>query len=107
MVNALHQRLEGFLKDFNGVSTRRLPYYLSWFCWEEQARRSDATRLGMLAPQVANGVTDMRVRATWDAPQPPSRSTGEGGSGRTRWTWTTFTNLSSCQRWSNRGLRNR
>ena len=70
MVNALHQRLELFLRGFNGVSTRRLPHYLSWFCWEEQARRSDATRLGMLAPQVANGATDMRVRALWDAPQP-------------------------------------
>lgn len=70
MVNALHSRLESFLAPFNGVSTRRLPYYLAWFCWEEQARRSDATRLGMLAPQVANGTTNLRVRAMWDEPQP-------------------------------------
>ena len=70
MVNALHSRMESFLAPFNGVSTRRLPLYLSWFCWEEQARRSDATRLGMLAPQVANGTTDLRIRAMWDEPQP-------------------------------------
>ena len=70
MVNALHSRLESFMAPFNGVSTRRLLYYLSWFCWEEQARRSDATRLGMLLPQVANGTTDLRVCAMWDESQP-------------------------------------
>ena len=70
MVNALHARLETFLAPLDGVSTRRLPLYLAWFCWEEQARRSDATRLGMLAPQVAHAVTELRVRAMWDEPQP-------------------------------------
>ena len=70
MVSALHSRMESFLAPFNGVSTRRLPLYLAWFCWEEQARRSDATRLGMLAPQVANGTTDLRIRAMWDEPRP-------------------------------------
>lgn len=70
MVNALHARMESFLAPFNGVSTRRLPLYLSWLCWEEQARHSDATRLGMLAPQVANGTTSLRIRAMWDEPQP-------------------------------------
>ena len=70
MVNALHSRLDRFLAGLDGVSTRRLPLYLSWFCWEEQARRSDATRLGMLSPQVANGLTDLRIRDMWDAPQP-------------------------------------
>lgn len=30
----------------------------------------DATRLGMLASQVANGTTDLRMRAMWDEPQP-------------------------------------
>ena len=44
--------------------------YLSWFCWEEQARRSDATRVGMLSSQVANGTTGLRIRAMWDEPQP-------------------------------------
>ena len=70
MVNALHSRLDRFLAGLDGVSTRRLPLYLSWFCWEEQARRSDATRLGMLSPQVANGLTDLRIRDMWDVPQP-------------------------------------
>lgn len=70
MVNALHSRLELFLARFNGVSTRRLPLYLAWFCWEEQARRSDATRLGMLSAQVANGTYSVRLRSLWDEPQP-------------------------------------
>ena len=70
MVNALHARLETFLKPFNGVSTRRLPRYLAWFRWEEQARRSDDTRGGMLSRQVAEGRTDLRVRSMWDEPQP-------------------------------------
>lgn len=55
MVNALHERLRGFLWRFRGVATRRLQRYLWWFCWEEQARRSDAGREGMLRSHVANG----------------------------------------------------
>ena len=38
-VNALHSRLAGFLLRMNGVSTRRLRHYLSWFCWPGRARR--------------------------------------------------------------------
>lgn len=38
-VNALHSRLKAFLGAMNGVSTRRLPLYLSWFCWLERQRR--------------------------------------------------------------------
>lgn len=55
MVNALHERLRGFLWRFRGVSTRRLQRYLWWFCWEEHARRSDASREAMLRSHVANG----------------------------------------------------
>ena len=55
MVNALHERLRGFLWPFRGVSTRRLQRYLWWFCWEEQARRSDASRERMLSAHVAHG----------------------------------------------------
>lgn len=62
MVNALHARLRSFLSRFNGVSTRRLQRYLWWFCWEEQARRSDATREGMLRAHVANGRYSARRR---------------------------------------------
>ena len=32
-VNALHSALKAFLARFRGVSTRRLPNYLAWFCW--------------------------------------------------------------------------
>lgn len=37
-VNAPHARLEDFLGGMNGVSARRLPLYLAWFCWLERAR---------------------------------------------------------------------
>ena len=70
MVNALHERLSAFLARFNGVSTRRLQRYLWWFCWEEQARRSDARRLGMLTALVANGSYSVRRAALHDEPQP-------------------------------------
>ena len=30
---ALHSALKAFLARFRGVSTRRLPNYLAWFCW--------------------------------------------------------------------------
>lgn len=50
------------LSRFNGVSTRRLQRYLWWFCWEEQVRRSDATREGMLRAHVANGRYSARRR---------------------------------------------
>lgn len=42
-VNSLHRRLGGILLVKNGVSTRRLPLHLSWFCWLERARRRGAT----------------------------------------------------------------
>ena len=70
MVNALHERLRGFLWRFRGVATRRLQRYLWWFRWEEQARRSDATREGMLRAHVANGRYESRRRDLEDEPQP-------------------------------------
>lgn len=45
-VNALHSALKAFLARFGGVSTRRLPNYLAWFCWAREARRGgDAASL--------------------------------------------------------------
>ena len=70
MVNALHERLRGFLWRFRGVATRRLQRYLWWFCWEEQSRRSDATREGMLRAHVANGRYGSRIRDLVAEPQP-------------------------------------
>ena len=70
MVNALHERLRGFLWRFRGVATRRLQRYLWWFCWEEQARRSDAAREGMLRAHVANGRYETRRRALEAEEQP-------------------------------------
>ena len=36
-VNALHSALKASLARFRGVSTRRLPNYLAWFCWARLA----------------------------------------------------------------------
>lgn len=70
MVNALHERLRGFLWRFRGVSTRRLQRYLWWFCWEEQARRSDASREAMLRAHVANGSYESTRRDLEEESQP-------------------------------------
>jgi len=34
-INALHGKIRGFLRRFNGVSTKWLPQYLAWFKWLE------------------------------------------------------------------------
>lgn len=70
MVNALHERLRGFLWRFRDVSTRRLQRYLWWFCWEEQVRRSDASREAMLRSHVANGSYESTRRDLEEEPQP-------------------------------------
>ena len=70
MVNALHERLSSFLSRFNGVSTRRLQRYLWWFCWEEQVRRSDASRAESLRAHVANGTYRATRAMLTDEPQP-------------------------------------
>ena len=55
MVNALHQRLKGWLGRFHGVSTRWLDHYLAWFRWTEMARHSDMDAEEMLSGQAAQG----------------------------------------------------
>lgn len=70
MVDALHERLRGFLWRFRGAATRRLQRYLWWFCWEEQPMRSDATREGMLRAHFANGRCESRRRDLEAEPQP-------------------------------------
>lgn len=70
MVNALHQRLRGFLAPFHGVSTRWLDHYLWWFTWLEQARRGGADRAVALSGQSAMGTYDLTRRATVERPQP-------------------------------------
>lgn len=70
MVNALHQRLKGFLARFHGVSTRRLSLYLAWFERTEQVRRSDAAQADVLPGQVAQGRYTCTRRKLIDEPQP-------------------------------------
>ena len=54
-VNALHSALKAFLARFRGVSTRRLPNYLAWFCWAPAA----PGRGRRLAAAGADGVGDI------------------------------------------------
>ena len=70
MVDALHERLRGLLWRFRGVSTRRLQRCLWWFCWEERARRSDASREAMLRSHVANGSYESTRRDLEGEPRP-------------------------------------
>lgn len=55
LVDSLHSRLDAFLEPFRGVSTRWLPWYLSWFLWEEHVRRSRLDRSDELAEAAATG----------------------------------------------------
>jgi transposase-like protein len=70
MVNAMHGRPEAFLARFNGVSTRRLGRYLSWFLWEEQARRAGSDREATLSGQAACGRYESTRRGLAEEPQP-------------------------------------
>lgn len=37
--NSFHSRLKGWVKDFNGVSTKYLNNYLTWFRWCELTKK--------------------------------------------------------------------
>ena len=68
-VNALHSALKAFLARFGGVSTRRLPNYLAWFCWAREARRGgDAASL--LRAQMGSGTYRTGWRGLWRQPCP-------------------------------------
>lgn len=61
-VDALHSRLDAFLEPFRGVSTRWLPWYLSWFLWEEHVRRSGTERAEELSLASATGAYELTRR---------------------------------------------
>ena len=68
-VNALHSALKASLARFRGVSTRRLPNYLAWFCWAREARRGgDAASL--LRAQMGSGAYRTGWRGLWRQPHP-------------------------------------
>ena len=70
LVNALHARLRAFLARFAGVSTRRLQYYLDWFCYAEQYARTDVGREEVLAADQARGRYENSCRDLARTPQP-------------------------------------
>lgn len=77
-VDALHSRLGAFLEPFRGVSTRWLPWYLSWFLWEERVRRSGADRAEELA--LASSGSYERTRREHEAAGRPFWDYWEGRS---------------------------
>lgn len=69
MINALHRRLDKFLLPFYGVSTRRLPQYLSWFSWTEQFRKSDANMGELVAKEAFEGRYTSTRHMLFEAPR--------------------------------------
>ena len=69
MVNALHKRLDGFLRPFNGVATRRLQRYLDWFCWTEQFRGGDADRRELVSREVIAGAYETTRHRIFEEPR--------------------------------------
>lgn len=54
----------------NGVSTKWLGHYLSWFSWAERARRSDADEVETASGQAAAGRYGHTRRQLVEEPQP-------------------------------------
>ena len=69
-VDALHSRLDAFLEPFRGVSTRWLPWYLSWFLWEERVRRSGLDRAEELSAAAGSGAYELTRRRHEEAGRP-------------------------------------
>ena len=68
MVNSLHSRFKTFIREFKGVSTKRLNNYLILFKWRELAKRTDARML--IVNQMANGHYETTWRNMWNLPYP-------------------------------------
>lgn len=70
MVNSMHSRIRGFMRRFNGVSTRRLQAYLDWFCWAEQVRAPGADRRAILFSRASDGRYEHSRRELFGMPHP-------------------------------------
>lgn len=68
-VNAPRARLKDLLGGMNGVSTRRLPLHLAWFCWLERARRAGGGALGAARDPCLSGRYRTTRRAPFAAPR--------------------------------------
>jgi transposase-like protein len=69
MVNALHKRLADFLRPFNGVATRRLGRYLSWFSWTQQFRGGSADMRELVSREALSGGYEATVRGIFAEPR--------------------------------------
>ncbi len=70
MVNAQHSRLADFLRPLHGVSTRRLPRYLGWFCWREMMRAPGEDPGEVIYRHEASGTYSGTRRALQAEPHP-------------------------------------
>ena len=59
-INNVHSLLEKFMKDFQGVSSRRLENYLAWFKWELSFKN------GRNAMEMSELVVKQAVQGTYD-----------------------------------------
>jgi len=70
-VNSLHARLTDFLRQFRGISSRRLRHYLVWFEWLESFKlRRGKERSDVAVGHIANGFYETRIRECWKEPYP-------------------------------------
>lgn len=69
-VNSAHQRLKGFLRAFNGVSTRYLQLYCGWHRFLEHVRRAGRDLRAALQDLVARGRYTIRRDALYGGERP-------------------------------------
>lgn len=67
-VNGLCSRLDGFLRPFKGVSTRRLGNYLAWFKWVETFGRATDDLRGLAMRQLAQNGYETTWRGMRESP---------------------------------------
>ena len=71
-INNLHSLLERFMKDFQGVSSRRLENYLAWFKWEHSFKngRNAMEMSELIVKQAVQGTYDTTWREYKNTPYP-------------------------------------
>lgn len=54
-IDNLHSQIGGFMRRFNGVSTKWLHLYLAWFKWLREFRKSDLDNRNIVSKQISSG----------------------------------------------------
>ena len=71
-INNVHSLLEGFMRPFYGVSSRRLENYLAWFkwCWSFKSTRTAKDMSKLVIKQAVQGTYDTTWREYKNTPYP-------------------------------------